>query len=129
MTLTRVAKVLAPAVVAGALVAAGTAGAEGDPAAGKELYTANCQTCHGEQGKGEGPTGQALDPSPRDFTQGNFKFDADGDGETGTDADLKMVIKNGAAAYGGSAAMMPWGHLSDQDIENLVAHIRQLQKG
>jgi mono/diheme cytochrome c family protein len=34
---------------------------------GRILYEANCQTCHGERGQGDGPAGATLDPKPRDF--------------------------------------------------------------
>ena len=33
-------------------------------AAGRALYTANCETCHGPKGYGDGPTAKALDPRP-----------------------------------------------------------------
>lgn len=99
-----------------------------DAEAGKAVYAVNCASCHGEKGDGKGPVGAALNPSPRDFSTGDFKFDTDGDGTAGSDSDLAAVVKNGAAAYGGSPLMAPWGHLSDQDIDNVVAHIRSLRK-
>jgi len=101
----------------------------GDPAAGKAKYDMFCVSCHGPTGKGDGPVGAALNPKPRDFSVGAFKFDADKDGSVGTDADLKLVIKNGGGAYGGSPMMAPWGAtLSDADLENVVAYVRTLHK-
>ena len=36
-------------------------------AKGKELYTTNCASCHGETGAGNGPAGATLVPPPRNF--------------------------------------------------------------
>ena len=100
-----------------------------DAAAGKELFVkTNCNSCHGMEGKGDGPVAAALDPKPRDYTAGDFKFDADKDGSVGTDSDLALVIKNGAAPYGGSAMMMPNPTLSVTDIQLLVTYIRSLKQ-
>jgi cytochrome c551/c552 len=109
------------------LALAGAASA--DAAKGKDVFVkTNCNSCHGMEGKGDGPVAAALDPKPRDYTVGDFKFDANGDGKVGTDEDIVMVIKNGAAAYGGSAMMMPNPTLSDADLQLLVVYIRSLKK-
>jgi mono/diheme cytochrome c family protein len=36
-------------------------------AKGKELFTTNCVSCHGETGQGNGPAGATLNPPPRNF--------------------------------------------------------------
>jgi mono/diheme cytochrome c family protein len=117
----------AAVLAAAALLAPGAALAAGDAAAGKVLFTTNCESCHGPLGKGDGPVGAALTPPPRDFSKAEFKFDTDKDGKTGTDADLKNVIQKGGAAFGGSPLMAPWPTLSDADINNLIAYIRTLK--
>jgi cytochrome c553 len=103
-----------------------------DVAAGKAKFQTLCVSCHGESGKGDGPTGKALaaagQPAPRDFTIGEFVIDPDKDGKTGTDADLKEVITKGALVFGGSAMMAPIQGLSDADLDNLVAYIRSLKQ-
>ncbi len=100
-----------------------------DAATGKELFVkTNCNSCHGMEGKGDGPVAAALDPKPRNFTVGDFKFDANKDGKKGTAADLTMVIKQGAAAFGGSAMMMPNPGLSDEDIGTIVAYVQSLKQ-
>ena len=100
----------------------------GDAAAGKTIFDTNCSSCHGPLGKGDGPVGAALQPPPRDFSVGDFKYDTDGDGETGTEADLENIITKGAAAYGGSPLMAPWPMLSADDVANVIAYVRTLKQ-
>lgn len=37
---------------------------------GKTTYAAQCATCHGSAGMGDGPAAAAFNPPPRDFTKG-----------------------------------------------------------
>ena len=109
------------AVVAAVLLATPGAALAGDAAAGKAPFVANCGSCHGEGGKGDGPVGAALNPPPRDFTVGEFKYG-------GTDQDIFDVISNGAAAKGGSALMAPWGAvIPEADRWSLVKYVRTLK--
>jgi mono/diheme cytochrome c family protein len=123
-----ISRIALGAFAVGTLFAAPAAIA-GDAAAGKAKYDMFCTSCHGTTGKGDGPVGAALNPKPRDFSVGDFKFDSDKDGTPGTDADLKLVIKNGGGAYGGSPMMAPWGAtLSEADLDNVVAFVRGMKK-
>jgi mono/diheme cytochrome c family protein len=110
------------------LLFAGAANAGGDAAAGKAKFAILCVSCHGESGKGDGPVGAMLKPSPRDFSKAEFKFDTNGDGTPGTDEDLKAVITQGAGAFGGSPLMAPNPSLSEDDVANLIAFIRTLKQ-
>jgi mono/diheme cytochrome c family protein len=38
-------------------------------ARGREVFKANCISCHGDNGLGDGPAGQLLNPRPRNFHQ------------------------------------------------------------
>jgi mono/diheme cytochrome c family protein len=65
---------------------------------GEELYAANCASCHGEGGMGDGPAGLLLNPPPRNFqvpdgwTNGQKVSEIYRTLEEG-------IIKNGMASY------------------------------
>jgi mono/diheme cytochrome c family protein len=44
-------------------------GLKGDAAAGRTFYLANCATCHGEKGDGQGPRAYFINPKPRNFLE------------------------------------------------------------
>ena len=123
--MTRILTALAALLVAAAFSAPALAG---DADAGKITFEQLCWTCHGMTGVGDGPAGAALTPPPRDFSIGEFKFDADKNGTPGEDTDLRMIIVQGAGAFGGNPAMAPWGHLSEDDVSNVIAYVRALRK-
>ncbi len=94
------------------------AATKGDPAKGKEKFELMCASCHGPQGKGDGPAGAALNPKPRNLTDAAYMSTLD-------DEHIIKVIKEGGASVGKSPLMPPLGGaLSDEDVHNIVAFIR-----
>jgi mono/diheme cytochrome c family protein len=64
-------------------------------AEGRHQYMMRCARCHGEKGDGNGPLADLLDPRPRDFTLGMFKFRTTRTGALPTDEDLFRTITRG----------------------------------
>jgi mono/diheme cytochrome c family protein len=88
--------------------------------AGKAIYlgdadTDACALCHGKKGDGKGGLAKLYDPPPRNFTCGNT-MSVIGDGQ------LFWVIRYGSTDTG----MPPHRDLSDKQIWQLVAYVRQL---
>jgi copper transport protein len=81
-------------------------------AQGRALYTANCQTCHGAGGRGDGPAAAGLNPPPLDLTQ-HVGFHAD--------AELYRMISQGVR---GTAMPAFAGRLTDEERWHLVNYIR-----
>lgn len=79
---------------------------------GQKLFTQNCAMCHGNEGKGDGPAGQALNPKPRNLVEGPWKK---GGGFIG----LFNVVTNGLPG----TSMAAYGHLKVVDRWALVQFI------
>jgi mono/diheme cytochrome c family protein len=93
-----------------------------DAARGAEIYAANCATCHGPRGDGDGPAAAALNPRPAKHSDGAIM-------NALSDDFLFRVIKDGGPSVGKSAMMAPWGGtLSDAQIRDVVAFVRTLAK-
>jgi len=108
-----------------ALCAAGPGAAQTDiESRAAEIYAQRCTGCHGEEGDGLGPAAERLNPPPRDFTLGMYKFKSSGfDDFLPNDDDLLRMIRDGMAG----TAMPGWGDvLSDQDMADLVVYIKTL---
>jgi mono/diheme cytochrome c family protein len=71
-------------------------------AAGRKIYATYCVPCHGTGGHGDGPTGVALKPRPRDFgVPKGFKSKNDGE--------VFEVVNKGGASEKLSTLMPAWG--------------------
>jgi len=90
---------------------------------GKNVYDAHCVECHGESGRGDGPSSAYLAPHPRDFTSAKYKIRSTESGSVPTDDDLRQSVRQGL--YG--TAMPAWDRiLSDAEIADVVAYIKGL---
>ncbi len=83
-------------------------------------YQNYCVGCHGEKGDGKGPAARFLNPKPRDFTKGVFKFISVIDGGLPTDEDLIRVIDKGLHG----TAMPHFKLLSQAEKEGVVETIK-----
>jgi mono/diheme cytochrome c family protein/uncharacterized membrane protein len=83
---------------------------------GKAVYEANCIQCHGAAGKGDGPAGVELAPTPADFTTQHAAMHLD--------SDFFYWIKNGKPP---SAMPAFGGTLSDEQIWDVINYVRQFQ--
>lgn len=89
---------------------------------GKKSYETYCASCHGIDGKADGPTALALNPKPRNLTDKAWQGKVD-------DAHIFKVIKEGGASVGLSASMAPWGGaIADDEIKNVVQYVRHFGK-
>ena len=114
-----IAPVAPPAAAPAPATAAAPTGPP-DPARGAELYAANCATCHGPRGDGDGPAAAALNPRPAKHSDGAVM-------NVLSDAFLFQVIQQGGPSVGKSVMMAPWGGtLSDAQIRDIVAFVRTL---
>jgi copper transport protein len=79
---------------------------------GRMLFQQNCVTCHGDDGRGDGPAAADLNPQPTDFRLHMPNH---------TDPDFFNFIADG---YPGSAMPEFRDAFSDEDIWNLVNFLR-----
>ena len=62
---------------------------------GRDLYMVHCLHCHGVAGDGNGSTARFLNPRPRDYRQGKFKFKSTAGGTRPTHDDLMRILEEG----------------------------------
>jgi mono/diheme cytochrome c family protein len=101
---------------------------------GSQLYRQLCLYCHGINGDGGGPTGYFLNPKPRDFRRGIFKFRSTVKYDPSTQKvdppsqvapsfdDIRRTLQRGAP----TASMPSFNMLSDQQLDALVSYVIHL---
>ena len=84
--------------------------------AGAQVFHTNCETCHGPQGHGDGPAGQALDPKPRNLAVLQT---------TAGDDFLFWRIREGKPG----TSMVAWkGILTDEQIWQVISFLHTLKE-
>ncbi len=87
------------------------------------LYREHCVHCHGITGDGAGPTARFLDPYPRDYRQGIFKYTSTKSKEKPTTDDLARTLRDGLHG----TAMPAFGiALPPDEINALVEYVKYL---
>ena len=85
-------------------------------------YKAYCVQCHGMAGNGKGVNIRDMSVMPRDHTDAKAMSGR-------SDETLFKVIKEGGPSIEKSVLMPPWdGVLSDEEIRDMVQHLRMLCK-
>ncbi len=92
---------------------------DGSLARGAEIYAAQCATCHGDFGNGDGPGGTALDPAPAPIAH---------TGQMMSDAYLFWRITEGGATF--ETGMIPYKDILDEDARwDVINFVRALGRG
>jgi mono/diheme cytochrome c family protein len=89
---------------------------------GHQVYTKQCAGCHGTTGDGKGPAGAFLNPPPRDYRNGVFKFTSTPRGSKPRREDLRRILK-----YGAKGTSMPaFRFLPDEEAEAVLDYVQVL---
>ena len=89
---------------------------------GHQVYAKQCAGCHGTTGDGKGPAGAFLNPPPRDYRNGVFKFTSTPRGSKPRREDLRRILK-----YGAKGTSMPaFRFLPDEEAEAVLDYVQVL---
>jgi len=86
------------------------------------MYRTQCFHCHGASGGGDGSTSRFLNPLPRDYRHGTFKFTALDNKARPRHADLMRILREGVY----TTAMPSFRRFSDAQLSGLADYVRLL---
>jgi mono/diheme cytochrome c family protein len=105
------------AASAWSLTAQSVSAAGGDAAKGKPIFQSKCVSCHGPEGRGDGPVGKALKPPAGDFSSAESKKKSP--------EELQKIIENGVP----KTSMVAWGkQLNETEVQDVLAYVLTLRK-
>ena len=87
------------------LMLAASAAAAQDQTLGAHEFMSNCASCHGREGKGNGPFAELLETAPTDLTQ----LRAENGGQFPFERVYRVIDGRDALAEHGSREMPVWG--------------------
>ena len=86
---------------------------------GRTVYLQRCVHCHGFSGDGQGEAAKWLDPRPRDYRRGRFKFTSTPYGTRPLHSDLERTVRAGVPG----TSMPSFNLLPARDIEAVVDYV------
>lgn len=86
------------------------------------LYRQHCVHCHGITGDGMGPTAAILNPYPRDYRPGIYKYKSTTRSSMPTDPDLERILRHGIMG----TAMPSFDLLAPSEVDALVEYVKYL---
>lgn len=89
---------------------------------GYALYSQYCTQCHGVNGDGNGPVAKYLDPKPRNYTRGVYKFTSTPYGSKPRRSDLVHTVRRGVTG----TSMPSFDRFSDEQLDAVVDYVLAL---
>ena len=89
---------------------------------GFAVYSQYCVQCHGVNGDGNGAVAEHLNPKPRNYTYGIFKFTSTPYGSKPRRSDLVRTIRVGVTG----TSMPSFDRLSDAEVDAVVEYVLAL---
>jgi len=86
---------------------------------GYQVFSKYCVQCHGVTGNGKGAVAEYLNPKPRNYTRGIFKFTSTPYGHKPRRSDLVHTIRRGVTG----TSMPSFDRFSDEDMGAVVDYV------
>ncbi len=91
---------------------------------GQHVYEQRCRSCHGVSGDGAGEAAEYLNPRPRDYRRGIFKFTSTPYGARPRRDDLVRTLQRGIPG----TSMPSFSRLTKRDLDAVVDYVLSLTR-